>query len=190
MDHVRLPFLLLKITVGYDYRVCDECKKSTQYAYMKNCVKKKAFIFDPNRIIHEQATFYMDTFAPMALRKLKQKWDIQSIYLARRAFCSYRHLGLCKYANILTYLFPETRTSAKAFAKKVVSVLEHVYMIKGRLRESRSDAVDGPTGLGVPGKGLGLSKPKEYGGYSRSSLRTSSATPSRTWSKRGARLSE
>ena len=186
--------------IEYDYRVCDECKESTQFAFMRNCMKpedvmdefikgfrvntnvailliwvfyiteetenircpasgdghhanmlfvdrtkKKAFIFDPNGIIHKQATFYMDTFAPMALRKLKQKWDIQSIDLERSAVCSYKHGGLCKYANILTYLFPETRTSAKAFAKKVVSVLEHVYMIKGRLRESRSDAVDGPS---------------------------------------------
>ena len=183
-----------KTFIEYDYRVCEECKESTRFAFMRNCMKpedvideftkgfrantniailliwvfyiteetgnvrcpasgdghhlnmlfvdktkKEAFIAEPNGIGHKQGKFYIDTFVPMALSKLKETWDIQKIDLERSAFCSYKHAGLCKYANILTYLFPETRKSAKEFANKVVRVLEHVYMIKGRLRESRSD---------------------------------------------------
>lgn len=88
--------------------------------------QKKAHVTDPNSMEDAQVRSYIENFQTLALEAL-QEWNIRELSISREAECSYRHNRLCRYANVLTYIIPETQSSAKAFCRAIIQTIKRIY---------------------------------------------------------------
>ena len=156
-DDQGIAVLFIRIIIQDDQNRCP-ARGDGRHANMLLIDKAKriASVSEPNGFSEAQKTFYLNEFRStvmQALNTVRPEWRITDVVLDQASMCGYNHGRLCRYANVLTYVFPATRNSTRAFASHVVRVLRKMYTEKGRLPPAAGDSgrAGGGIALGIAG---------------------------------------
>ena len=96
-------------------------------------VHKKAIICDPDGMVPDVVAFYNEEIVPYLQRSLISV-GIRQVFVDTDVRCFYSHSNLCRFGNILSYFFPDTRSSPAKMSLRIVQVLRRMYVNSYRLR--------------------------------------------------------